>query len=199
MKRSIIILTSCVLLLSCSSQKTVNNTAQEDFIINKAQDSKLGAIVSKQKQNSSDSKIAKTRQTISENKIILSELKRRGAEVRETERGVVVNSADILFEFNSAEITKDAIIAITEIAEVVVQYPKRRISVEGHTDSVGTMEYNQRLSEDRAFTIANELVTQGVSRRRIESYGHGESDPIASNRNDHGRNRNRRVEVIFNN
>lgn len=144
-------------------------------------------------------KLGNQQQQIEENQRIIDELRRRGADVRRTDRGVVVNLPDVLFDFNSAKLTDDARRASAEIASVVSQYPNRNISVEGHTDSVGTIEYNKRLSEDRARSVADELAYQGVPKRRISTYGYGESDPIASNRSDLGRQRNRRVEVIIEN
>ena len=146
-----------------------------------------------------DERIARQQRLIDENRRIIEELKRRGADVRSTKRGVVVNLPDVLFEFDSARLTGDAFRATGEIADVIRDYPQRNIAVEGHTDSVGTISYNQRLSESRARSVADELVAQGVSRRRIIVEGFGESDPIASNRTDSGRRRNRRVEVIIEN
>lgn len=146
-----------------------------------------------------ESRLAANQRAIDENRKIIDELKRQGADVRVTERGVVVNLPDVLFEFNKADLKIDALKATRQIADVVKQYPDRRIAVEGHTDSIGTIQYNQRLSENRAGSVVNELVAQGVSRGRIEARGFGESDPIASNRTEAGRARNRRVEVIVEN
>ncbi len=146
-----------------------------------------------------DRRITERDQMIAENRRIIDELKRRGADVRLTDRGVVVNLPDVLFEFNRADLRPDARRAASEIASVVRRYPERRISVEGHTDSVGSISYNQQLSEDRARTVASELVRDGVERSRIRTIGYGESDPIASNRTPEGRQRNRRVEVILEN
>ena len=146
-----------------------------------------------------EARLAANQRAIEENKRIIEELKRKGADVRVTDRGVVVNLPDVLFEFGKAELKVDALRATRQIADVVKQYPQRRLSVEGHTDSIGTIQYNQRLSENRARSVVNELVAQGVSRGRVETRGFGESDPIASNRTEAGRARNRRVEVIVEN
>jgi len=146
-----------------------------------------------------DQQIAERDRMIEENRRIIDELKRRGADARLTKRGVVVNLPDVLFEFDKSNLRSDALRAVREIADVVGRYPERAISVEGHTDSVGTIAYNQRLSEDRARSVAQQLASDGVERRRIRSRGFGESDPIASNRTEEGRARNRRVEVILEN
>ena len=146
-----------------------------------------------------EARLAANQRAIEENRKIIEELKRRGADVRITDRGVVVNLPDVLFEFNKADLRPDALRSARQIADVVKEYPQRRLSVEGHTDSIGTIQYNQRLSENRARSVVNELVAQGVSRGRIETRGFGEADPIASNRTEAGRARNRRVEVIVEN
>jgi outer membrane protein OmpA-like peptidoglycan-associated protein len=146
-----------------------------------------------------EGRIAQNQKAIEENQKIIQDLRSRGADVRTTRRGVVVNLPDVLFEFNKASLKTDALRATREIAEVVQNYPNRKIAVEGHTDSVGTIPYNQKLSEDRAYSVANELVASGVSRARVAVRGYGETDPIATNSTSEGRARNRRVEVIIEN
>jgi outer membrane protein OmpA-like peptidoglycan-associated protein len=146
-----------------------------------------------------ESQIAENQRILQENQRIIDELKRRGADVRSTDRGVVVNLPDVLFDFDKATLTRDAERTIADIADVLQDVRARRISVEGHTDSVGTIAYNQSLSERRSKSVAASLVRQGVSRRRVVTRGFGESDPIASNRTERGRARNRRVEVIIEN
>jgi outer membrane protein OmpA-like peptidoglycan-associated protein len=164
-----------------------------------------GAVVGNQLDNGDDrlseqeSYLASQEAELEENRRILEELRRRGADVRETERGVVVNLPDVLFNFDSAQLKGDAVRSVGEIAEVARSYPERTIAVEGHTDSVGTIAYNQRLSEDRAHSVARELTNRGVSRGRLAVQGFGESDPISTNRSEDGRRRNRRVEVIIEN
>jgi outer membrane protein OmpA-like peptidoglycan-associated protein len=136
---------------------------------------------------------------IAENQKILDELRARGADVRSSSDGVVVNLPDVLFEFDSSKMMPDARLAAREIATVVNKYPARRISVEGHTDSVGTVAYNKKLSTERAQSVARELEANGVGYSRILTYGYGEGVPIASNSSEYGRKRNRRVEVIIKN
>lgn len=136
---------------------------------------------------------------LQENRRLIDELRRKGADVRDTKRGVVVNLPDVLFEFDRARLTSDARRTVADIAEVISGTEGRSIAVEGHTDSVGTIDYNQRLSEARARSTADELVHSGVAPRRIHTRGYGETDPIASNKTEEGRSRNRRVEVIIEN
>ena len=86
---------------------------------------------------------------------------------------------------------------LSEIVQVLRGFPQRRLSVEGHTDSLGTVAANKRLSEARAQAVLDELVTQGISRRRAVSRGFGESNPTISNSTALGREKNRRVEVVI--
>lgn len=162
-----------------------------------------GALVGNSYDNQEDrldqqqSRIQNQDREIAENRRMIDELKSRGLDAYGSKRGVIVNLPDVLFEFNSAKVTSEAVSAVKDIYQVVKDYPERRISVEGHTDSIGTIAYNKTLSENRAASVTDELVAQGISRRRITSVGYGESDPIASNRSEEGRSRNRRVEVVI--
>lgn len=146
-----------------------------------------------------DQRLEAQQRELEENRRILEELRSRGADVRRTDRGVVVNLPDVLFEFDSAHLTGPARSTVKDIAEVLSGYPERRVSVEGHTDSVGTVQYNIKLSEERARSVASDLSAYGVARKKITTRGLGEGDPIASNRTEAGRQRNRRVEVIIEN
>ncbi len=136
---------------------------------------------------------------LEENRRLIAALRGKGADVRSTDRGVVVNLPDVLFEFNSARLTRDSIRTIREIGEIAGTVGDRRISVEGHTDSIGSIAYNKRLSIDRASSVADQLVSDGVSSRNLMVKGLGESTPVASNESAAGRARNRRVEVIIEN
>ncbi|MCO6431548.1 MAG: OmpA family protein [Deltaproteobacteria bacterium] len=149
--------------------------------------------------DAADERLVRQQQELEENRRLIEELRARGADVRRTDRGVVVNLPDVLFEFDSARVTPEARSTVREISEVVRNASDRRVSVEGHTDSVGTVDYNLRLSRERARSVADELSANGVNKRRITIRGFGESDPIASNKSATGRSRNRRVEVIIEN
>lgn len=146
------------------------------------------------------------RQELARNRQLLEELRRRDLEARETERGVVVNLPDVLFEFGSANLTSAAREKTRDIADILVtQAPDRRVSVEGHTDAVGSEAFNQALSERRADNVARALESAGVSPDRIAVKGFGERYPVAPNTNPDGtdnpagRERNRRVEVVIEN
>lgn len=144
-----------------------------------------------------DARLRQQDRELAENRRMLDELRAGGAEARITDRGVVVNLPDVLFEFDRARLTPEARGTTREISKVLRNYPNRSVLIEGHTDSVGTEIYNQRLSDARARSVAVALEDQGVSSRRISTRGFGESRPIASNDSEAGRTRNRRVEVVI--
>jgi outer membrane protein OmpA-like peptidoglycan-associated protein len=149
--------------------------------------------------------LARQREEIARNQELLDELRRRHLDVRETSRGVVVNLPDVLFEFDRADLTRDARRTVRDIADVLLRSARgRQVSIEGHTDSIGSQPYNQRLSRLRAESVADALVSAGVNRRRLHTRGFGKNRPVAPNtlhgRDDpEGRAKNRRVEMIIEN
>jgi outer membrane protein OmpA-like peptidoglycan-associated protein len=104
-------------------------------------------------------------------------------------------TSDILFDLNSAALRPESRTTLNELAGNFAQYPDNRIVVEGHTDSSGTDAYNQRLSEQRASSVADYLIDRGVPNRNVIVYGYGEARPKASNDTPEGRQLNRRVEI----
>jgi len=99
------------------------------------------------------------------------------------------------FDFNKATLRADAADILDEAARVLKEEPSIDVSVDGHTDAVGSDAYNQRLSERRAQAVHDYLVRLGVSAGRLRTRGFGESKPVASNATDEGRAQNRRVEL----
>jgi len=136
---------------------------------------------------------------LAENRRLIDELKAHGTDARITARGVVVNLPDVLFDFDSTRLTSGAYETTREVARAVNADGVRKISVEGHTDSSGTEDYNQRLALGRARAVSTQLSDQGVRRSRMSTRGFGESNPIASNQTETGRQRNRRVEIVIEN
>ena len=150
--------------------------------------------------------IEQQKQELARNRELLEELKKQNLEARETERGVVVNLPDVLFEFGKADLTSEARVKARSIADVLNEQAKnRRVAVEGHTDSIGSDAFNQKLSERRAENVANALESAGVSNQRVTSKGYGKRYPVAPNTNPDGtdnpagRAKNRRVEVVIEN
>ncbi|PZP23672.1 MAG: hypothetical protein DI599_10690 [Pseudomonas kuykendallii] len=103
---------------------------------------------------------------------------------------------DVKFDFDKSTVKSESMGDIQNLADFMKQYPQTTTVVEGHTDSVGTDAYNQKLSERRASAVRDVLVNKlGVSGARVESVGYGESRPVADNATDAGRAINRRVEA----
>ncbi|MGE5205334.1 MAG: OmpA family protein [Chlamydiota bacterium] len=117
-------------------------------------------------------------------------------ETKDTPRGLVVSMPDVLFSTNQYALKSAARESLARIAGIILAYPDLRLEIEGHTDSTGTEDYNQLLSEKRAGTVRDFLVDKGVDINSVIARGMGESDPVASNDTAAGRKLNRRVELI---
>ena len=102
---------------------------------------------------------------------------------------------NITFGNDSAGIVTDFYPVLEDVAKVLIRYDKTKLSIEGHTDSVGDANYNNQLSMQRANSVANYLQGTRVDTNRLQTLGMGESQPIASNNNAQGRQQNRRVEL----
>ena len=115
---------------------------------------------------------------------------------KETPRGLVVNMQDVLFDFGKYTLREPAKVALAKISGIVISHPGLNLQVEGYTDSVGSDEYNQRLSEQRADSVRDFLLTQGVNSQAMAATGYGKNFPVASNDTAAGRQLNRRVELV---
>lgn len=136
--------------------------------------------------------------------IIGNYLDKQAEKMREVEGAQVEREGDqlkvtfenrILFDFDSSTLKPAAKTQLDQVARVLTEYPDTDILVMGHTDSQGTDEYNQRLSERRARAVEGYLESKGVGGSRITAKGYGESVPIADNATEAGRAQNRRVEL----
>lgn len=127
----------------------------------------------------------------------------KGITVRETDDSVVIAVAsDVLFEFDSAELSGKAQDTLAEVVKKLNQTPGQIINVVGHTDSRGADAYNQKLSLNRAKRVAKYLTQNGIKASRVKAQGRGETEPVAPNEikgadNPDGRAQNRRVEFIL--
>ena len=117
-------------------------------------------------------------------------------ETRDTGRGLVVNLSDVLFDTGKFALRPVAREKLARLAGIVLAYPGLRLQAEGHTDNIGSEEFNQRLSEQRAEAVHEYLVSQGLLEHAVSSLGLGFSIPVASNDTREGRQQNRRVEII---
>lgn len=129
------------------------------------------------------------------------DLQRQIAELnaKATERGLVVTLGDLLFDTGKAELKSGAARNLAKLAAFLNEHKDRSVLIEGHTDSVGSEDYNLGLSQRRADSVKSWLVSQGVDPGRLVASGKGESSPVAGNDSASGRQLNRRVEVVIEN
>jgi outer membrane protein OmpA-like peptidoglycan-associated protein len=118
-------------------------------------------------------------------------------ETHDTARGLIANMGDVLFETGKYELKPEARERLAKVSGILLAYSSLKIAIEGHTDAVGTDDYNQRLSEQRAESVRDYLVSQGVTAQAVTARGLGKTQPIASNDTADGRQRNRRVELVL--
>jgi len=116
---------------------------------------------------------------------------------KKTDRGMVLTLGDVLFDTGMATLKPGAYNTIDRLATVLKEAPDRKVMIEGHTDSVGSDDYNRQLSERRAAAVQTALLERGVTSNQITATGKGETFPVASNDNAAGRQQNRRVEMVF--
>ena len=129
------------------------------------------------------------------------ELQRQIAELnaKDSERGLVVTLGDLLFATGRSDLRGSAAGHLSKLAQFLTRYPARTVVIEGHTDTVGSEDYNQGLSQRRAEAVKAYLIGQGVGASRLTAAGLGEGSPVGSNQSATGRQQNRRVEVIISN
>jgi outer membrane protein OmpA-like peptidoglycan-associated protein len=118
-------------------------------------------------------------------------------QTRDTARGLIVNMSDVLFDTGKYSLRPLAREKLAKVAGIVSGHPSLRLDVEGHTDSVGGDDYNQRLSEQRGAAVRDYLTEQGMALGSVTARGFGKTQPVASNDTAQGRQQNRRVELVI--
>lgn len=118
-------------------------------------------------------------------------------QAKQTDRGMVLTLGDVLFDTGAATLKPGAQQALDRIAAFMQKNPDTKVMIEGHTDSRGSDEYNQQLSQHRADAVSTALATRGINPTRVAAVGRGEGFPVASNDDAAGRQQNRRVEIVF--
>jgi outer membrane protein OmpA-like peptidoglycan-associated protein len=114
----------------------------------------------------------------------------------ETARGLIVNMSDVLFDFNKYTLKPEAREKLAKVSGILLAYPDLKLQVEGYTDNIGSDQYNQKLSEQRADGVRDYLVVQSVSDANVTATGYGKNNPVADNSTNGGRAQNRRVELV---
>jgi outer membrane protein OmpA-like peptidoglycan-associated protein len=163
--------------------------AQQQAAQSEAERAKLAAQQAEQQRQQAENEKAQLRERLRQQLSLI-------LETRETARGLIVNISDVLFDFNKYTLKPGAREKMAKVSGILLAYPGLKIQVEGHTDSIGSDEYNQRLSEQRASTVRDYLVAQGVPNPSVTAVGFGKSRPVVSNDTDAGRQQNRRVELV---
>jgi outer membrane protein OmpA-like peptidoglycan-associated protein len=118
-------------------------------------------------------------------------------QTRDTARGLIVNMSDVLFDTAQFSLRPLAREKLAKVSGIVSGHPGLKLDVEGHTDSVGGDDYNQRLSEQRGESVRNYLIQQGMQGSSVTTRGFGKTQPVASNETAPGRQLNRRVELVI--
>ncbi len=116
---------------------------------------------------------------------------------RDSARGLIASMSDVLFKTGSFELLPGARERLAKVSGILLAYPTLHVQIEGHTDSVGSDDYNQQLSERRAGAVKDYFVQQSISANSIEARGFGKTQPIATNDTPEGRQQNRRVELVL--
>jgi outer membrane protein OmpA-like peptidoglycan-associated protein len=129
-------------------------------------------------------------------RVRLSEQLNKILQTRDSARGLIVSMSDVLFDTGKYSLKPGAREKLAKVAGILVSYPGLNIEVGGYTDNVGGDGMNQRLSENRAGSVRDYLVQQGVAMNSVSAKGFGNTLPVASNDNSSGRQQNRRVELL---
>lgn len=167
-------------------------TSEADTARQRAESRALQAERAEQQAAMAQQQAAQQSQRVGDLQKQLSELK-----AKQTQRGLVLTLDDVVFALNKAELKSGGRRAITRIASFLRENPDRAVLIEGFTDSLGSDEHNQQLSERRANAVRTALIQEGVTADRIRTRGYGEGFPVASNSTSAGRQLNRRVEVVI--
>jgi outer membrane protein OmpA-like peptidoglycan-associated protein len=178
------------ILTAQANEEIANGTAQRQAVLIQARE--------RESQRSADRASAARRQAnASQLRVDTLEAQLADLKVKKTERGLVLTLGDVLFDTSQATLKSGAYGTLDRLAMALQEKSGRKVLIEGHTDSVGSDENNQGLSERRAQSVQTALTQRGVARNQTTALGKGENFPVASNDSADGRRSNRRVELIF--
>jgi outer membrane protein OmpA-like peptidoglycan-associated protein len=168
--------------------------AKNDALVARAENAEQKAIAGQARENADAAQLAAN---ASQQQAIELQRQLEILQARPTDRGLVLTLGDTLFATGKSELKSGATVNLDRLTAFMNEYPKRTASIEGFTDSMGSDEMNQSLSQRRADAVKGYLVGQGVSSARLSSSGRGENSPVADNESAAGRQQNRRVEVVI--
>ncbi|HTB67160.1 MAG TPA: OmpA family protein [Steroidobacteraceae bacterium] len=173
------------ILLDSRTREAQNAQSQAQSAQAQAQNAQVQADLAKNAAQAAQAQLATAQQQLAD------------LQAKKTDRGMVVTLGDVLFDSAQATLKPGADLVIGRLAAFLTANPQTKIMIEGHTDSRGSDEYNEALSERRAQSVANALSVHGVSQDSFRTMGRGKAYPVASNDTPEGRQQNRRVEIIF--
>jgi outer membrane protein OmpA-like peptidoglycan-associated protein len=199
----ILILSVALIFSSCASL----NKTQKGGAIGAASGGAMGAIIGKVAGNTGLGAIIGAAVGGATGAVIGNKMDKQAREIEKTvpdakvERvgeGIVVEfSSNVLFGFDSSNLSDDARTNLDKLVIVLNTYPDTDIEIQGHTDSKGSEAYNQKLSQSRAGAVSGYLYNKGIANTRISTKGFGENVPKYDNNTDDGRSKNRRVEFLI--
>lgn len=152
--------------------------------------------VLKAKEASAQADADRSRKAAEDLRAELLEQFNRVLETRDTTRGLVVNMGDVLFATGKYNLRPEAQIVLAKLSGIILSHPGLNLAVEGYTDSTGSDDFNLKLSQQRADTVREYLVSQGLADSTVTAKGFGKTDPVADNGTPAGRQKNRRVEIV---
>jgi outer membrane protein OmpA-like peptidoglycan-associated protein len=161
-----------------------------------AAQAKAEADALKAKEEAAKADAERARQATEQLRAQLLEQLNRVLETRDTPRGLVVTMADVLFDTGKYDLRQEAREKLARLSGIILAHPGLKLEVEGHTDSTGSDDLNQKLSEQRASAVRSYLMEQGLSGDNVTARGFGKTMPVADNGTAAGRQKNRRVEMI---
>lgn len=205
MKKIVFMLSlAAIIVIGCKTTKT-----QRGAMIGTGTGAAMGAVIGKAAGNTAAGAVIGAAVGGAAGAIIGNQMDKQAEEIKKEvpdaevihnpgEEGIIINfTSKVLFGFDKYSLTDKSKATIKDLAKVLNKYPDTDLIIQGHTDSQGSDEYNQTLSENRAGSVADYLKTQGVSSSRIKTIGYGKTQPIATNETDAGRAENRRVTFVI--
>jgi len=175
--------------LAQAEQARQNAIQQQQALAQQAEQARLQA------QQANQARLQTEQQAEQQRQRLLTQLN-SVLQTRDSARGLIVNMSDVLFDLNKATLRSGAQLRLAKVAGIILAYPDLKLEIDGFTDNTGTPQYNQTLSDKRAESVKNFLVSQGVGADAVTTKGYGESNPVASNGTAAGRQQNRRVELV---
>lgn len=203
LENSVLVLIAAIMLSGCASM----NKTQKGAVIGTAAGAGAGAVVGKVSGNTALGAIIGAAVGGTTGAVIGHKMDKQAEEIEKTVPGATVErvgegivvefSSNVLFGLNKSDLSTDAKMNLDKLVTVLNTYPDTNIEIQGHTDNTGSDSYNQTLSEKRAGSVSNYLVSKTILLKRLSAKGFGEIVPKYDNANEDGRTQNRRVEFLI--